>query len=149
MPRRSHFFQLSSSLLVWEPAPETTRAREYPRATAPPKETGTCGAFSISLPMTQPSQKGPFFELVCRRLLSRLRHNQTIGAHRTSAGHLIWIILHQGVSYEERGPIVHGPGDARQFIGDCDNHLVARCTLREPMHHLSMLTCWRLQFLRY
>jgi hypothetical protein len=43
------------------------------------------------------------------------------------------------VSYEERGPLVHGPGDARQFIGDCDNHLVARCTLREPMHHLSML----------
>jgi Transposase IS116/IS110/IS902 family len=57
--------------------------------------------------------------------------------HRTSAGHLIWIILHQGVSYQERGPLVHGPGDARQFIGDCDTHLVARCTLREPMHHLS------------
>jgi len=40
------------------------------------------------------------------RLVPRLGHNKTIGviAHRLC--HLIWIILHNGVRYEERGPAV-------------------------------------------
>src|SRR5207245_2069065 len=39
-------------------------------------------------------------------LVPRLGHNKTIGviAHRLC--HLIWIILHKGVRYEERGPAV-------------------------------------------
>jgi len=43
---------------------------------------------------------------VYRRLVPRLGHNKTIGviAHRLC--HLIWIILHKGVRYEERGPAV-------------------------------------------
>jgi len=149
MPRRSHFFQLSSSLLVWELAPETTRAREYPRATAPPK-----GNRHMRRILNQPANdaakpEGTIFRACLSSAALAPPTQSNHRGHRRSAGHLIWIILHQGVSYEERGPLVHGPGDARQFIGDCDNHLVARCTLREPMHHLSMLTCWRLQFLRY
>jgi len=51
-------------------------------------------------------RKGSIFEIVYRRLVSRLGHNKTIGviAHRLC--HLIWIILHNGVRYEERGPAV-------------------------------------------
>src|SRR5213594_2560109 len=51
-------------------------------------------------------QKGSIFEIVYRRLVPRLGHNKTIGviAHRLC--HLIWIILHNGVWYEERGPAV-------------------------------------------
>jgi hypothetical protein len=30
----------------------------------------------------------------------------------------------------------HGPGDARQFVGDCDHNFVARSTLRQPVHPL-------------
>src|SRR6201982_393658 len=47
--------------------------------------------------------KGSIFEIVYRRLVPRLGHNKTIGviAHRLC--HLIWIILHRGVRYEERG----------------------------------------------
>ena len=50
--------------------------------------------------------KGTIFEIVYRRLLSRLGHNQTIGAIVHRLCRLIWIILHQGVRYEERGPSV-------------------------------------------
>ena len=41
-----------------------------------------------------------------RRLVPRMGHNQAIGviAHRQCR--LIWLILHQGVRYEERGPAV-------------------------------------------
>ena len=51
-------------------------------------------------------RKGSTFEIVYRRLVPRLGHNKTIGviAHRLC--HLIWIILHNGVRYEERGPAV-------------------------------------------
>jgi transposase len=50
--------------------------------------------------------KGSIFEIVYRRLVPRLGHNQTIGviAHRLCR--LVWIILHRGVRYEERGPAV-------------------------------------------
>ena len=51
-------------------------------------------------------RKGSIFELLYRRLVPRLGHNKTIGvvAHRLCR--LIWIILHNGVRYEERGPAV-------------------------------------------
>jgi transposase len=50
--------------------------------------------------------KGSIFELLYRRYVIRLGHNQTIGviAHRLCR--LIWKILHQGVRYQERGPAV-------------------------------------------
>src|SRR5215831_19114224 len=50
--------------------------------------------------------KGSIFQILYRRYVPRLGHNQTIGviAHRLCR--LIWKILHRGVSYEERGPSV-------------------------------------------
>ena len=50
--------------------------------------------------------KGSIFEVVYRRMVSRLGHKQTIAviAHRLCR--LIWVILHRGVRYEERGPAV-------------------------------------------
>ena len=50
--------------------------------------------------------KGTVFEIVYRRLSPRLGHNQTIGAIAHRLCRLIWIILHEGVRYEERGPSV-------------------------------------------
>jgi transposase len=51
-------------------------------------------------------QKGSIFEILYRRYVPRLGHNKTIGviAHRLCE--LIWILLHKGVRYEERGPSV-------------------------------------------
>ena len=50
--------------------------------------------------------KGSIFEIVYRRSVPRLGHNQAIGAiaHRQCC--LIWLILHKGVRYQERGPAV-------------------------------------------
>jgi transposase len=50
--------------------------------------------------------KGSIFEIVYRRFVPRLGHNKTIGAIAHRLCHLIWIILHNGVRYEERGPTV-------------------------------------------
>jgi transposase len=50
--------------------------------------------------------KGSIFEIVYRRLVLRLGHNKTIGAIGHRLCELIWIILHKGVRYEERGPSV-------------------------------------------
>ena len=50
--------------------------------------------------------KGSIFEIVYRRLALRLGHNQTIGAIAHRLCRLIWIILHRGVRYEERGQVV-------------------------------------------
>ena len=51
--------------------------------------------------------KGSIFEIVYRRLVPRLGHNQTIGAIAHRLCRLIWMILHQGIRYEERGRAVH------------------------------------------
>jgi transposase len=50
--------------------------------------------------------KGSIFELVYRRLVVRLGHAQTIGAIAHRLCRLVWKILHEGVTYEERGPAV-------------------------------------------
>jgi transposase len=50
--------------------------------------------------------RGSIFEIVYRRSVSRLGHNQAIGAIAHRQCRLIWLILHQGVRYQERGPAV-------------------------------------------
>jgi transposase len=50
--------------------------------------------------------KGSIFEIVYRRTVPRLGHKQTIGAIAHRQCRLIWLILHKGVGYEERGPAV-------------------------------------------
>jgi transposase len=51
--------------------------------------------------------KGSIFEIVYRRSVPRLGHNQAIGAISHRQCRLIWLILHEGVRYEERGPAVN------------------------------------------
>jgi len=50
--------------------------------------------------------KGSVFDIVYRRSVTRLGHNQAIGLIGHRQCRLIWLILHQGVRYEERGPAV-------------------------------------------
>ncbi len=50
--------------------------------------------------------KGSLFEIVYRRLVVRLGHQQAIGAIAHRLCRLVWKILHDGVIYEERGPAV-------------------------------------------
>jgi transposase len=50
--------------------------------------------------------KGCIFEIVYRRLVPRMGHNQAICAIAHRLCRLIWILLHRQVRYEERGPAV-------------------------------------------
>jgi len=50
--------------------------------------------------------KGSIFEIVYRRLVPHLGHKQAIGAIAHRLSRLVWLILHKGVRYEERGPSV-------------------------------------------
>lgn len=58
--------------------------------------------------------KGTIFEIVYRRTVPRLGHKQTIGAIANRQCRLIWLILHQGVRYEERGPAVNKQSKQRR-----------------------------------
>ena len=51
--------------------------------------------------------KGSIFELLYRRFVVRLGHAQAIGAIAHRLCRLVWKILHDGVTYEERGPAVN------------------------------------------
>ena len=59
-------------------------------------------------------RKGSIFEIIYRRFVPRLGHNQTIGIVANRLCHLIWIILHNGVPYEERGPAVSKQSQQRR-----------------------------------
>jgi transposase len=50
--------------------------------------------------------KGSIFELTFSRLLPRLGYQQAIWAIAHRLCRLLWLILHKGVRYEERGPAV-------------------------------------------
>jgi transposase len=50
--------------------------------------------------------KGSIFEFIYRRLVPRLGHAQAIGAIAHRLCRLIWMILHQAIRYEERGPAI-------------------------------------------
>lgn len=50
--------------------------------------------------------RGCIFQIIYRRLAPRMGHKQAIGAIAHRLCRLIWLILHQGIRYEERGPAV-------------------------------------------
>lgn len=50
--------------------------------------------------------KGSIFEVTFRRLLPRVGYKQAIWAIAHRLCRLLWLILHKGVSYQERGPAV-------------------------------------------
>ena len=50
--------------------------------------------------------KGSIFELLYRRFVTRLGHAKAIGAIAHRLCRLVWKVLHDGVTYEERGPAV-------------------------------------------
>lgn len=50
--------------------------------------------------------KGSIFQITFQRLLPRLGYKQAIWAIAHRLCRLLWLILHNGVSYEERGPSV-------------------------------------------
>ena len=50
--------------------------------------------------------QGSIFDITFRKLLPRLGYKQAIWAIAHRLCRLLWMILHQGIRYEERGPAV-------------------------------------------
>jgi transposase len=59
--------------------------------------------------------KGSVFELLYRRHVPRMGHNQTIAVIGHRLCRLIWVILHRGVRYQERGPDVQERAQRRRM----------------------------------
>jgi hypothetical protein len=58
--------------------------------------------------------KGSIFEMTFHRLLPRLGYKQAIWAIAHRLCRLLWLILHKGVHYEERGPAVSAKSKRRR-----------------------------------
>ena len=108
VPKPRRLLRRSTCLPGWERVLEMKRAREYPRSTShrSPKGNRQMRRILNQCANAAVKTKGSIFEMVYRRLVLRLGHNQTIGAIAHRLCRLIWIILHRGVRYEERGQAV-------------------------------------------
>ena len=58
--------------------------------------------------------KGSIFDVTFRRLLSRLEYQEAIWAIAHRLCRLLWMILHKGIRYEERGPEVSAKSQRRR-----------------------------------
>src|SRR5262249_61146169 len=100
-------FRSAKRCASWVGACRGEEKREkLPKSPPPPKGNRHMRRILNQAANAAAKSKGTIFEIVYRRLVSRLGHNQTIGAIAHRLCRLIWIILHRGVRYEERGPSV-------------------------------------------
>lgn len=58
--------------------------------------------------------KGSILEVTFRRLLTRMPYKEAIWAIAHRLARLLWLILHNGVRYEERGPAVSAKSERRR-----------------------------------
>jgi transposase len=58
--------------------------------------------------------KGSIFEITFQRMLPRMGYKQAIWAIAHRLCRLLWLILHKGVRYEERGPVVNAQSKRRR-----------------------------------
>src|SRR6267143_2069076 len=84
--------------------------------------------------------KGSIFEIVYRRCVPRLGHNQAIGAIAHRQCRLIWLILRQGVRYEEQGqpsPNNQSKGALREWSGNSEHSAIGSNyqILSTPVQH--------------
>jgi len=90
------------------------------RITAHRAATTKCVACSIRAHAAVKT-KGSIFDLLYRRFVVRLGHAQAIGAITHRLCRLVWKILHDNVTYEERGPTVNKARAHRRVSRCCAN----------------------------
>jgi transposase len=100
-------FASAKNLVSWVGAcPEEEESAGVNRSKRSPKGNRQMRRILHQAANAAVKHKGSIFEIVYRRLVLRLGHNKTIGAIAHRLCQLIWIILHNGVRYEERRPAV-------------------------------------------
>jgi len=76
------------------------------KSTRSPKGNGTMRRLLNQAAQSAVKVKGSIFEITFRKLLPRLGYQQAIWAIAHRLCRLLWMILHKGIRYEERGPAV-------------------------------------------
>jgi transposase len=76
------------------------------KSTRSPKGNSTMRRLLNQAAQSAVKVQGSIFEITFRKLLPRLGYKQAIWAIAHRLCRLLWMILHQGIRYEERGPAV-------------------------------------------
>jgi transposase len=104
---KAETFESAKNLASWVGAcPGKEESSGVNRSTRSPKGNRHMRRILNQCANAAVKQKGSIFEILYRRLVLRLGHKKTIGAIAHRMCQLIWLILHKGVRYEERGPAV-------------------------------------------
>src|SRR5258708_2352851 len=101
MPKR--LIRPTSSLRGSEDVRDPTSARKRITARVLPREIVTSASFLTQAAQAAVKKKGSIFQSLFRRFLPRLTYQGAIWAIAHRIGRLVWLILHQGVRYVERG----------------------------------------------
>jgi transposase len=76
------------------------------KSTRSPKGNSTMRRLLNQAAQSAVKVQGSIFDITFRKLLPRLGYKQAIWAIAHRLNRLLWMILHKGVRYEERGPEV-------------------------------------------
>ena len=76
------------------------------KSTRSPKGNSTMRRLLNQAAQSAVKVQGSIFDITFRKLLPRLGYKQAIWAIAHRLCRLLWMILHQGIRYEERGPAV-------------------------------------------
>src|ERR1022692_4577381 len=94
---------LSSWVGTW---PGSEESAGESKSTRSPKGNSTMRRLLNQAAQSAVKVQGSIFDITFRKLLPRLGYKQAIWAIAHRLNRLLWIILHRGVRYEERGPEV-------------------------------------------
>jgi transposase len=100
-------FESGKKLSSWVgTCPGSEESAGESKSTHSPKGNSTMRRLLNQAAQSAVKVKGSIFEITFRKLLPRLGYKQAIWAIAHRLGRLLWIILHKGARYEERGPEV-------------------------------------------
>jgi transposase len=100
-------FPSAKALASWVGVcPGSEQSAGESKSTRSPKGNRTMRRLLNQAAQSAVKVKGGIFEITFRKLMPRLGYKQSIWAIAHRLGALLWLILHRGVRYEERGPSV-------------------------------------------
>jgi transposase len=100
-------FESAEELSSWVGVcPGSEESAGESRSTRSPKGNSTMRRLLNQAAQSAVKVQGGIFDITFRRLLPRLGYKQAIWAIAHRLCRLLWLILHNGVRYEERGPAV-------------------------------------------
>ena len=108
-------FESAKELSSWVGVcPGSEESAGESKSTRSPKGNSTMRRLLNQAAQAAVKVQGSIFDITFRRLLPRLGYKQAIWAIAHRLCRLLWMILHKGVHYEERGPAVSAKSQQRR-----------------------------------